>query len=131
TVPLPIPAVPIPGVLLLSKDANHAGELFIVVRTGSALTSAGAIVTTLNSLIQVVNGVKDVLAFATLLLPKLHQAVDTINGAGGIAGIGVGQVEEIDDFNDFDDEASSMLLIAPTGTKVEFFNHGDFNVGLT
>jgi hypothetical protein len=127
TVPLPMPPVPIPGVLLVSKDANHSGELFILVRTGSALTSAGAIVSTINSVIQVVNSVKDVVAFATLLLPHLHQAVDTINNAGGIAGIASGGASDLEDYDEFDDEGSSMLLIAPAGTTVEFFNDEDFS----
>jgi hypothetical protein len=126
-IPIPIPPVPVPAVLLMSKDADHKGELVLLVRTGSALSSAGQIVSTLNSIIQVANSVRDIVDMATLLTP-LHSAVDTITTASSLAGgVAAGGISDLEDYDEMDNEISSWLLIGLKGTRVEFWNSSDFD----
>jgi hypothetical protein len=125
--PIPIPPVPVPAVLLMSKDAGHKGELVLLVRTGSALANAGQVVSTLNSVIQVANNVRDIVDMASLLTP-LHSAVDTITTASSLAGgVATGGISDLEDYDEMDNELSSWLLIGMKGTKVEFWNSSDFS----
>jgi hypothetical protein len=120
-------SVSIPSVLLLSKDANHSGELFILMRGWVGGNTADEIVRALTSLMQVALGFGKLRFDWANLLQPVQLAIDTITKASKIAGICSQGVGNLGDYDGFDNDASSCLLIAPTGTQVEVWNDDDFS----
>jgi hypothetical protein len=120
-------ALPIPSVFLLSKDANHSGELFILVRQPVGMNRADDIVMALTRLIQAGQGFGTLMFDWVNVLRPIQLAIDTITKASKIVGIGSREVGNLGDYDGFDNEASSCLLIAPTGTQVEVWNDDDFS----
>jgi hypothetical protein len=136
TVPLQLTAIPIPTLLVLKSDPNDedwpSSKIFLMVRLGSAMQSASAVIQKVNDVIQLVNSVKDVLGFSVavvdLFVGGLQEALDAAQTAGfSIAGLAVEEAPDLDDFDDFDDEARSSILIGPIGTKIHFYSGEEYN----
>lgn len=135
-VPLELAAIPIPTLLVLKSDPNDedwpSSKIFIMVRLGSTMQSASAVIQKLNDVIQLVNSVKNLLNFSVgvvdLFVDGLEEALAAVQTAGfTIAGLAVEEAPDLDDHDDFDDEARNSILIGPVGTKVNFYSGEDYN----
>ncbi|WP_326585411.1 hypothetical protein OG889_44915 [Streptomyces sp. NBC_00481] len=123
--PLDIPAIPVPSMLVLTGNS----KVFVMVRPGSKITDVTLAANQVNSTVQALNNVKDLLSWGPvfdLFLGDLGDILAMLS-SGGAAGVAVEQALDLDDFNDFDDEADQMGLIGPAGTEVRFYSGEEFN----
>lgn len=124
-VPLDVIPIPIPTLLVLTGN----DKVFAMGRAGSGITDISNAVSSINSVVQALNNVKDLLNFGLafdVLLGGLGEAASML-ASGGPAGFAVEEAPDLDDYNDFDDEADRMLLIGPVGTEVRFYSGEEYN----
>lgn len=125
TIPLDVAPIPIPTLLVLTGN----NKVFAMARAGSGVTDLSGAVGAINSVVQALNKVKDLLSWGPaldLLLGGLGDAASRI-ASGGPAGFAVEEAPDLDDYNDFDDEADAALLIGPVGTQVRFYSGEEYN----
>ncbi len=123
-VPLDLVAIPIPALLVLTGN----GKVFVMGRAGGVADISGA-VNTINSAVQALNAVKDLLNFGLAFDVLLGDLADTASmiASGGPVGFAVEEAPDLDDYSDFDDEPDEALLIGPIGTEVRFYSGEDYN----
>jgi hypothetical protein len=118
TVPIDMPAIPIPALLLLGKhsnfriyDGDDAGSLFVMVKASSPLRDLGAVVATLNRITGIAETLRSFLLFGGLFIKALEDAAAIISIAPTVY-FSIGNASVLDDNGlDFEGVASSLLLI--------------------
>jgi len=138
--PVATPALGIPAVLVLAQHSfgtgDYPGEVLCMVRSASPLRSLDKVVETLNNVAETIQTVQDLLGLAGVLNPL--DGIDLILDAFQKAPIVFFAVGGAPDFNEFggwdtlgfggfDDEASSALLLGPTGTRARVWSSEDFS----
>lgn len=136
TVPVDVPAIPIPALLVLGKhtdfkvfDGDDAGSLLVMVRASSPLRELGTLVSTINQLMSTLQTLQGVLNLAgdfidaLALLAKLVGTVPTVF-------FSIGSCPDFDDNGiNFESEASSLLLIGVAGTQVTLHSDEGYDQG--
>lgn len=124
-VPLDLVPIPIPCLLVLFGNS----KVFVMVRAGSLITDVTLAANLINTTVQTLNSVKDLLSWGPAFDLFLGDLGDTLSllSKGGPVGVAVEEAMDLDDFNDFDDEADEMALFGPVGTEVRFYSGEEFN----
>lgn len=124
-VPLDLIPVPIPTLLVLTGN----NKVFGMSRLGSAMNDLSGAVSSVNSVLQTLNDVKDILDWGPVF-GAFTGGLTEIAGAlasGGPAGFAVEEAPDLDDYNDFDDEAEQAFLFGPINTEVRFYSGEEYN----
>lgn len=141
-VPVLVPPLRMPAICVFTQhsesDSRWPGETLVMVKEISPIREIHEVVDTLNDVSSVVKTLRDLFSFAaggglldfSGVLGKIVEAV-------GNAPVGWLQVGSIKVFNDlggswigsggFDNEASAMLLIGPTGTRIRLYSAEDWD----
>jgi hypothetical protein len=127
-IPLNIPPIPIPTFLILTGryEEDDPDRVFMLVRTGSHIHGVNEGINTINSLIQMLESVQELLGFASLMVEQLKVARSMTQGLP-VAGIEEEAAPNLDDYSDFDEEPRASFLFGKAGVKVEFFSGEDYN----
>lgn len=133
-IPFAVPTIDIPlvpAVCVCSKfkelstvvpaDGEDGDEpQFLVLVAPGGPSTVGEIVTAYNRLISTLMTLQGVLDVASIALAPLKLLVQTLTSLPKPFLSTDAWVLDFDDFGDFDDEMSSFLVVAPTGTALQF-----------
>ncbi|GAB2993998.1 hypothetical protein [Saccharothrix stipae] len=126
TIDIPLPLMP--AVCVCSKFKNlstGAGSQFLVLAAPGGPSTVSELAATYNQVIGTFIAVRGVLDVVSVVLNPLKKLVDTLAALPEPFVSTDEWVLDFDDFADFDDEMSSFLLIAPTGTALQFSNEAN------
>lgn len=143
-IPVRVPALQIPAIAVLGRhsmtgtDINHFAVpaydgdspnwLLVMVRAGSPAQNLGALVQTINELMEIIQTLQAVLDLTGDFSSVLKLIAKAINEVP-VVFFALGNVKNLGDFGGFDEEASSMILVGLKDLKVTLYNDEDFDNG--
>ncbi len=136
TVPVDVPAIPIPALLILGKHANFApfdgddaGSALVMVRASSPLRELGTLVRTVNDLMSTLKTLQSVLDLAGDFIDALGTLASVVSKVPTVF-FSIGSCPDFDANGiDFESEATSLLLIGVTGTQITLHSDEGYDQG--
>lgn len=136
-IPISLPAIPIPELIVFSRDKNYHGAKLIFIRSKTAPPALDNLKTILQPVTSVLQNLKSVVRFANILL-----GIEAVETALSQTDINYGRGKRTEDltnfdissgfFNDteWDQEVSSFLLIGPPNSSAAMYNSSEYDSGL-
>lgn len=134
SVPLDLPAIPVPTIAIFCQDTNFGSNKLIVVPASSPL-DRDAVSGALDTLNSTLSPLRSTFSFLGLFLDSMTTVSDALESGHVVfrKANEIGNLNDIDlesgFFNDTEaeDELSSMILIGPPHRRIECFNARNFS----